>query len=313
MGKIVCVGEVLLDIIIEGNKPVASIPGGSVLNSAISMARLGASVEIVSETGKDKAGEHIVSFLETNNIATGNLSIYNDRQTAIALAYLDSNKNASYTFYKDYPDERLSLSSPVFKNGDFLLFGSSFSINPATSKNLSKIVSAAQASSSSIYYDPNVRLTAKNIDSSLWKRNLKSANIVRGSDEDFKHIFGHDDIRLVYEAINSPILDILICTRGGGTCSLHHNGQIHNFDPPQTRLVSTIGAGDNFNAGFIFAANEINTKKTGSIEFSQLSLMVETGLACASSVCSCPDNYIASDFASVLSAKVSESAALLCI
>jgi len=66
--RVYCFGEVLLDIIFPKGEPVAAKVGGSMLNTAVSLARTGIDVKLISEIFPDEAGNIILRFLKENNI-----------------------------------------------------------------------------------------------------------------------------------------------------------------------------------------------------------------------------------------------------
>ena len=63
-----CIGETVLDIIFSEGRPESAVPGGSMLNSAVSLARSGLKVELISEYGNDPPGDIIADFLQKNNV-----------------------------------------------------------------------------------------------------------------------------------------------------------------------------------------------------------------------------------------------------
>ena len=54
MRKVIGIGETILDIIFRGDRPSAAVPGGSVFNGIVSLARMGVQVGFISETGNDQ-------------------------------------------------------------------------------------------------------------------------------------------------------------------------------------------------------------------------------------------------------------------
>ena len=70
MRKIFGIGETVLDIIFKDGQPQAAKAGGSVLNSAVSMGRMGLPVSFISEYGLDDVGELIDNFLNENGVNT---------------------------------------------------------------------------------------------------------------------------------------------------------------------------------------------------------------------------------------------------
>ena len=54
MGRVIGIGETVLDVLFKNGQPVKAVPGGSVYNSMISLGRMGADVSFISEVGDDK-------------------------------------------------------------------------------------------------------------------------------------------------------------------------------------------------------------------------------------------------------------------
>ena len=157
MRKIYTIGETLYDIIFQNNQPIASKPGGAMLNTAVTLGRLQLSVNLISEYSDDPVGEKIETFLEENHVQTDHIYKYHDGQTAIALAFLDKDNNASYTFYKSYPAERLNIRIPEFQKDDILIFGSFFALNFEVRDKLLDLLQKAREQGAIILYDPNFR------------------------------------------------------------------------------------------------------------------------------------------------------------
>ncbi len=124
MRKIFGIGETVLDLIFKDGEPQAARPGGSMLNAMVSLGRIGLPVHFISEYGLDDTGELVNSLLERNGVDTGSVYRYRDGKTALAIAFLDENNNAHYTFYRDFPASRLNAGFPEISEKDILLYGS---------------------------------------------------------------------------------------------------------------------------------------------------------------------------------------------
>ena len=66
MRKVIGIGETVLDIIFKDNQPIGAVPGGSTYNAMISLGRAGVPAQFISETGNDRVGQMIISFLKEN-------------------------------------------------------------------------------------------------------------------------------------------------------------------------------------------------------------------------------------------------------
>ena len=131
MRKVIGIGETILDIIFRNNRPHTAVPGGSTFNGLISLGRLGVPVSFISEVGNDHVGDIIRDFMKENNISTRYVDRFPDGKSPISLAFLDNDSNADYTFYKDYPKQRLDVPLPEINEDDIFIYGSYYSLNPA--------------------------------------------------------------------------------------------------------------------------------------------------------------------------------------
>ena len=83
--------------------------------------------------------------------------------------------------------------------------------------------------------------------------NLEMADFVRGSHEDFGILYKKPEADKVYNAEISFYCKKFICTQGAEPVEVRaENGFAKSYPSEKMKPVSTIGAGDNFNAGFVF-------------------------------------------------------------
>ncbi|MCD4705445.1 carbohydrate kinase, partial [bacterium] len=157
MQTIHTIGETLYDIIFKNNQPVSAKAGGAMLNTSVSLGRLDVPISFVSEIGEDQVGDLILDFLKNNNVDTNSIFRFRDGTTALALAFLDESENASYTFYKNYPDIRLDIKFPKINKNDIVLFGSFFAITHEVREKLLNFIKNAKEAGAIIIYDPNFR------------------------------------------------------------------------------------------------------------------------------------------------------------
>ena len=297
MPIIYAIGETIYDIIFEHDQPKAAKAGGSMLNTAVSLGRCGLKVEMITELGQDQAGQIVLEFLMTNGVSTSYAVPAQGLKTPIALAFLDEKGNASYSFYFKYPENRLNLSWPLPKKGDVVLFGAFFSLDPAIRLKIIGFVKKAKQNGAFILYDPNIRKNHLGEARKLMgfvEENFAMADIVRGSDEDFENLFGLTDGKKVFERISSAGCKYLIYTRASQGAELFSDSvQIH-VPAAKIQVVSTIGAGDSFNAGIIFG---LVSKGLAGSDLSMVSRetwmeLIGFGITFAADVCGSYDNYI---------------------
>lgn len=256
MRKVIGIGEAVLDIIFKDNKPVEAVPGGSAFNAITSLGRCGVSTSFISEAGNDHVGKYIIEFLKSNGVNADNVTTFPDSKSPVSLAFLNEKNDAEYIFYKDHPHDRLEFTYPDIQPDDIVLFGSFYAINPVIRPQLVGLLDYARSHGAIIYYDVNFRPAHKDevirITPNLIE-NLDYADIVRGSHEDFATLYKKEDADKVYNAEISFYCRQFIYTHGSQPVEVRGGRDMKKSYPvPDTKVVSTIGAGDSFNAGFIF-------------------------------------------------------------
>lgn len=302
MRKVIGIGETILDIIFKNNQPHTAVPGGSVFNGLVSLGRLGVPVSFISEVGNDHVGDIIRQFMEENHISTEFVDRFPDGKSPISLAFLDDDKNANYIFYKDYPAQRLEVPLPKIEKDDIFVFGSYYSLNPVLRTRMVEFLQYAQERKAIIYYDPNFRKAHAHEAIRLMPtvlENLEFADIVRGSDEDFQNLYGKSDAQEVYKEHIQFYCDRFLTTHGANGVNLHTRNFTRHFDSPQIQPLSTIGAGDNFNAGIIYGLLKYDVRHADlpSLDQDTWGKIIRCGMDLASEVCQSYDNYISKEFA----------------
>ena len=302
MRKVFGIGETILDIIFRNDQPQKAVPGGSVFNGLISLGRLNVPVSFISELGNDRVGDMIRDFMEDNHITTEFVDRFPDGKSPISLAFLDDDKNANYIFYKDYPAQRLEVPLPKIEKDDIFVFGSYYSLNPVLRTRMVEFLQYAQERKAIIYYDPNFRKAHAQEAIRLMPtvlENLEFADIVRGSDEDFQNLYGKSVAQEVYKEHIQFYCDRFLTTHGANGVNLHTRNFTRHFDSPQIQPLSTIGAGDNFNAGIIYGLLKYDVRHADlpSLDQDTWGKIIRCGMDLASEVCQSYDNYISKEFA----------------
>jgi fructokinase len=238
--------------------------------------------------------------MHRNGISTEYFQIRNNERAALSLAYLDSNGDADYTFYKEEPLAATDYSMPEFTEKDYFLFGSYYSICPGLRPQVKDILENAHDAGTVIYYDINFRRSHSHQKQALLpviQENCRLSSIVRGSADDFDILFGTRDPEEIYRKHISPFCPIFICTAGAGHIFIYTPTEAHDFIVPQIpaeEIVSTVGAGDSFNAGFLCAMYHRSIRKDQvlRLSYSQWEELISNGILYSSQVCRSQHNYI---------------------
>jgi len=300
--RIFTIGETVYDIIFKEGIPITAKAGGSTLNSSVSLGRLDLPVHFISEIGKDHVGDFIVEFLNDNKVNTEYLQLFEKGKTAIALAFLDRKSDASYSFYHNYPDNRLQGEFPQVKENDIVLFGSYFAISQATRRGVLKFVSQAREVGAMVIYDPNFRHPHLHDLEKLRpniEENIQMADIVRGSHEDFQLIFKTQNAEETFSELRKYGKSNLVYTQSNKEVVFLSDNIQFSIPVPKIKTISTIGAGDNFNAGMMYSIflKGLNRQDLLKSEIETWKQILETGIKFGSHVCGSMDNYISQEFA----------------
>lgn len=245
MRKVIGIGETLLDIIFKDNKPVEAVPGGSTFNAIVSLGRVGANAFFVTETGDDHVGALVRSFLSSNNVCTDYVLERKGWKSPVSLAFLDSDNNANYTFYRDPNADPVDIPLPDINPDDIVLFGSFYAVSPATRARVIALLERARDCGAIIYYDVNFRPSHRGdvmkVTPNLIE-NLEFADIVRGSRDDFEVLYKKDSAERVYRAETSFYCSRLVYTDGPRPVTVFSDGGFRKeYAMPETPTVSTIG------------------------------------------------------------------------
>ncbi|MGM9705212.1 MAG: carbohydrate kinase [Prevotella sp.] len=302
MRKVIGMGETVLDIVFRDRQPDRSVPGGSTLNAIVSLERSGVPTVFMTETGHDRVGREIKAFLDDCGVDTGYIRQWSGMKTPVSLAFLDDDNNAEYSFYRsgEAPHEPTVL--PLINRDDIVIVGSFYAVNAATRQQVKALLEQARQSEAIVIYDVNYRPAHKADLPSVMSNiieNMKYADIVKGSNEDFALIFGTEDPREVYDKHVAQQCPRMIMTCGERAVTVIDYNSIHSFTPQPVKTVSTIGAGDNFNAGTAYALVRYNITRDRlgeRLTDNETEAIVRAAMAFASDCCKQTGNYISEDF-----------------
>lgn len=304
--KIIGIGETVLDVIFREDQPIAAVPGGSTFNALVSLGRsIGKEmpdmmIQMVTETGDDHIGDIVVEFMQRNKISTEYVTRNKDTQTHVSMAFLDKNNDAQYEFFKNHANTCLDtarLREIEFKVNDVLLFGSFFAINPVIRAYTASAFRSAQAAGAILYYDINFRKShIKDIPQTIdyMLENISLSTVVRGSADDFLYLFGTSNPQEIYDRHIKSLCPLFICTAGSEPITVLSPNHTERYSVEQIKTVSTIGAGDNFNAGFIYGILKNGLSKEDLDQADKIiwDKLIASGQSFSSRVCQSIFNYI---------------------
>ena len=253
--RVIGIGETVLDILFKNDQPQKAVPGGSAFNSIVSLGRAGVPCVMVTEVGGDHIGDLTCQYLRENGVSDEFVHRHSGTKSHITLAFLDEHNDAQYIFYKDHASAALDGELPHIQASDIVLFGSFFAINPAIRPAVRAMLQEAHKMGAWLYYDINFRKThiadIPEVMANI-KENMRLANIVRGTMDDFGYLSNIADADAIYERVR-PFCPNLILTDGARAIRVYSHEGCETYSVSPIETVSTVGAGDNFNAGYIYA------------------------------------------------------------
>ena len=269
--RVIGIGETVLDILFKDDQPQKAVPGGSTFNSIVSLGRVGVPCCMVTEVGGDHVGGIICHYLQENGVSSEYVCRHQHIKSHISLAFLDEHNDAQYVFYKDHASVSLDGKLPEMSQDDVVLFGSFFAINPVIRPVVGGLLLAAREAGAWLYYDVNFRklhiADLPNVMPNI-EENMCLADLVRGSMEDFDYLYGLHDGDAIYERV-SHYCRILILTDGARSICVYSPEGCETYPVQAIETVSTVGAGDNFNAGYIYAMLQGKGDQASRIEMAQ--------------------------------------------
>src|SRR5690606_15090348 len=142
------IGEALVDVLASGIAPAQEFVGGSPLNVAVALSRLGYPGTLISRWGADDKGRTIEEYLKDNNVAY--LGGADDEATVIAHGILDPAGGAAFAFnaYWQMP----TIGPELAQDAELVHTGSIATL--FSPEELLPLLSAARTHAT-ISYDPN--------------------------------------------------------------------------------------------------------------------------------------------------------------
>ncbi|MGW5370280.1 carbohydrate kinase family protein [Streptomyces sp. NPDC004009] len=249
---IVVAGEALIDLVPRGPGALADLkpaPGGGPYNTAVALGRLGSPTAFCSRTSEDAFGEALLDGLRRAGVEVTDVQ-RGPEPTTLAVATLDADGSAAYSFYVDGTADRLfSVPASLPAGTRAVSFGTcSLVLEPGASA-YEKLMREAAAQGLFTALDPNIR-TGLIPDADAYRRRfgdwLPSVTLLKLSEEDAEWLGGTP--REWLAAGPSAV----VVTRGGDGLTVHTRGGAEYSVPGEkVEVVDTIGAGDTVNAALL--------------------------------------------------------------
>lgn len=253
------IGEALIDEVLRPGKDPVPHVGGSPMNVAVGLARLGHAVQFLGRYGHDAYGDMVAGHLRTNSVMVPLAA--DSLPTSVARAVLDDTGAASYEFDLAWalPELATEDGSPHFMLGASTLLHTG-SIATMLAPGANQVLAAVTALHplATISFDPNCRpsiIADVDYAREQAEKFVRLADVVKASDEDLAWLYPGVDPKesarswLALGGTQGPA--VVVLTQGGeGPWAVCAAGEASCPVPP-VQVVDTVGAGDSFMAALL--------------------------------------------------------------
>ncbi|NHU85797.1 carbohydrate kinase [Kocuria sp. JC486] len=278
------IGEALIDVVSRPDQDPVRHPGGSPMNVALGLARLGHPVRFLGAWGDDDDGRLLHQHLSAEGVELPLPT--HDSATSVAEARIAENGSADYDFSMtwEFPVEQAELEAMV-GNSTALHVGSIATVLEPGSANVVKAVKAA-AGNVLVTYDPNCRpQITQDVDEVRERAELLAgqADVIKASDEDLQWLYPTSTLQESARAWHRSGAKLVVVTRGElGPWAINAATAPEGVEVParRTDVVDTVGAGDTFMAALISQLVDLGldgaegADKIGDLDESQIAALL---------------------------------------
>lgn len=267
-------GDALIDFVpvvaADGRDAARPAVGGSCLNIAVGIARLGTASGFVGGISTDLFGRMIADHAIASNVDL-RFATRSARQTTLAFVRIVEGES-QYAFYDagtvsaNWSYQRGSIA---FDAIEAVHIGSTTLVHERGAAEASTLIADARASAT-ISFDPNCRPVLVS-DKKAYRTRMDAfadnADIVRMSDVDFNYLYDDDAYAAQADRLLARGASLFVVTRGGnGVQAWHRNAGMMEVMAPAVEVVDTIGAGDSFQAALLFALARLERIERASLK-----------------------------------------------
>jgi fructokinase len=269
--------------------------GGSCLNVAVGLARLGAPTGFVGGVSTDLFGSMIADHAVASDVDL-RYATRSEDQTTLAFVRIVAGES-HYAFY----DAATAARNWVYPKGSIpfatieaVHVGSTTLVHDqGAAETLAMIAEASR--NATISFDPNCRPNLVK-DKAAYRSRMDdfaaAADMIKMSDVDFGYLHGHDRYAERAEALLAAGSKLFVVTRGSkGALAWHRSAGAVKVAAPAITVVDTIGAGDSFQAALLFALHRqgrLGKAELAAVTEGELRRALSFAASCAAVTCTRP-------------------------
>ena len=252
MNQVWVVGEVLIDLLPDGDKQKAVVGGGPA-NTAVALSKLGIKAQFINGISTDSYGKDCRQYLENAGVLLDYVN-YSNKPTCTAKVTLDKEGSASYQFLIDDTstfDYQLDQLPDAHKLAPSLLhIGTLICAFEPCATTLHQWVSSFKQSVP-IVYDPNIRpsvIADRNLYLKQVLRWVSLSTVVKLSLDDLNWLYpGKSVDDVANEFIGMGVKLVVVTLADAGIVAITKDEKVEVM-AVKTKVVDTVGAGDTVGA-----------------------------------------------------------------
>ena len=239
-------------------KDLTEACGGSAANTVVGLARLGLKTGYIGKVAKDSEGKLLLEEFRKEKVDTEGIIIADSGRSGLVLGFVDERgERALYVapgVNDDIGFEEINLE--YVENTAFLHLTSFVGEKPfQTQKRLLSVI----PDEVEVSFDPGTLYAKKGLET--LKPIIERAYVVLPSENEIEMITGKP-YKEGAELLLKEGVQIVVVKLGEKGCYVTDGKEEHLIPPPKVKVVDTTGAGDAFNAGFLYGlinGKDLNT------------------------------------------------------
>jgi 5-dehydro-2-deoxygluconokinase len=237
--------------------------GGSSANMAVGLARLGAKVGIIGCLGNDSLSEFLAGFLKAERVDTSRVQTAPGYLPSLCLTEVSPPDRFPQVFYRRDPaDTRLQVTDEDLRYIDasrmFITNGTSLCASPSRESTY-RALERARKSGCRVVLDVDYRAMSwpGPEEAGLAVRlALPFVDVLIGNELELTIVTGAGNLDEAVDRLRNASVPMLVSKLGDKGTRVWTGGESVFLAPYSVEVVSTIGAGDGFASGFLYALSK---------------------------------------------------------
>ncbi|WWB84019.1 carbohydrate kinase [Priestia aryabhattai] len=262
---IISYGEAFIDFIAknESNTDFDPFLGGTTVNVAVGVQKLGAKAYYICKLGSDETSDFVRKKLLIEGVNQS--GCVTSKTKKVCEVYVHKSKEGDRHFHSyidSTPHEQVykhELQEPLFEQAAIFYFGSGTLFHRISQETTKEAVRLAKKYRMLVAFDPNIRM--KRWESEAACRNtvtpfLYETDILKISQDELLFLMNSTDLTESLEKLRSYHIPYVWITQGeDGAVAVTANQTLH-VSAKEVHAIDTTGAGDAFMAGILWCIHE---------------------------------------------------------